>query len=115
MSEDDQAEKWLDVLGNDQEPAEAIREFGQLCMKINTLGLTPDWAQLVYDMSAERTRWQDECYAEHILQDHLNWIRNVVLSWLSYVLPSEGTTWYDFLRAKLRAEHMCYKAFSDSR
>lgn len=118
QSEDDPAaEKWVDVVtSNDLEPATAVKEFAQLCIKINALKLTPDWTKLIAELSAGRTQWnEDECISNHMLRDGLNWIRNVVLPWLSYILPSEETTWYDFLRCKLRAEHLYYKAFSDSR
>lgn len=101
---------------------DAMLSFKTTCHQIHALGLTADMTPLVETKLQEKLAlepdWVDDIGQESVLEDTMLWIRQVILPWLSFIWLAreiEEQQWYDFLRAKIRVEHLARKIFFDTR
>ncbi|KAI7887087.1 hypothetical protein K492DRAFT_202712 [Lichtheimia hyalospora FSU 10163] len=96
--------------------------FKNTCHQIHALGLTADMTPLVQNKLQEKLAldadWVDTIGQDSVLQDTLLWTRQVLLPWLSFIWLArdiEEQQWYDFLRAKIRVEHLVRNIYFDTR
>ncbi|CEG73246.1 hypothetical protein RMATCC62417_08665 [Rhizopus microsporus] len=92
-----------------------IERIQELCKKLNALSLAPSWTSILKDIMDERLRakeWEEE-YSLSLVNVQLKWLHAIVLPWISHIMSrsnDEDADWYDFLRLKLRAEHVLYES-----
>lgn len=90
--EDGDASDWLQMQESFTYSETAIQEFSDSCIKTNVLCLAPDLEQLVYDLSVERMALSDEESSQYlenrVLLQQLQWMRRVVLPWLSHIVQN---------------------------
>ncbi|CEP13293.1 hypothetical protein [Parasitella parasitica] len=101
--------------GNNKQVLEAhIQTFSTVCEQLNNLDLTPNWMQILKETVEQRLKlidW-DENTNVSIVQIQLKWLHMLILPWLSYLIPKTDdidTNWYNFLREKIKAEHVLYE------
>ncbi|KAJ8661507.1 hypothetical protein O0I10_002773 [Lichtheimia ornata] len=112
------------IMMDEDPPAldDALISFKNTCHQIHALGLTADMTPLVQNRLQEKLTldadWVDDIGQESILDDTMLWTRQVLLPWLSFIWLArdiEEEQWYDFLRAKIKVEHLARKIFFDTR
>ncbi|KAI9477876.1 MAG: hypothetical protein EXX96DRAFT_229091 [Benjaminiella poitrasii] len=90
-----------------------MKEFEMICQELNQLQLTEDWTEMVKEVIEKELESSDiiDDWTESIVQEKLRWLHVFVLPWISYVTSREDTdaNWYDFLREKIKVEHLLYE------
>lgn len=112
------------IMMDEDPPAldDAMISFKNTCHQIHALGLSADMTPLVQNRLQQKLTldadWVDDIGQESILDGTMLWTRQVLLPWLSFVWLArdiEEEQWYDFLRAKIKVEHLARKIFFDTR
>ncbi|KAI8087471.1 hypothetical protein BDF21DRAFT_414476 [Thamnidium elegans] len=94
--------------------------FSTVCEKLNVLLLTPDWIFILKEKIEARLNtllWKDN-WTVSMVSVQLKWLHVLILPWLSYVIPKSGdvdSDWNNFLRQKIKAEHVLYELIYQSR
>ncbi|KAI8643797.1 hypothetical protein BD408DRAFT_414227 [Parasitella parasitica] len=101
--------------GSNKEKLEAhIQTFSTVCGQLNSLDLTPNWMQLLKETVEKRLElidWEKNANVS-IVQIQLKWLHMLILPWLSYLIPTTediDANWHNFLREKIKAEHVLYE------
>ncbi|GAA5806595.1 hypothetical protein HPULCUR_012135 [Helicostylum pulchrum] len=120
---DIQIDTWL-IPDNNTHTASYYEEkrlaFSTVCEKLNTLLLTPDWIPILKEKIKVRLNtlvWKDN-WTVSMVSVQLKWLHVLILPWLSYVIPKSGdvdSDWNNFLRQKIKAEHVLYELIYQSR
>ena len=91
-----------------------IQTFSTICEQLNTLDLTPNWTEILKKTIEKRLKlinWEENSDVS-IVQIQLKWLHVLILPWLSYLIPKTDdidTNWNNFLREKIKAEHVLYE------
>ncbi|KAI8971233.1 hypothetical protein BDB01DRAFT_811821 [Pilobolus umbonatus] len=117
-------ETWLPDIGQITSVPEShlkveLKHFAQISRQLKDMDLLPDWIPIVQNRIAKRLsilQWTDDMPFS-MVQIHLKWLHIIILPWLSYYTPPQSSeqSWYDFLRIKIRAEHILYEAMYNLR
>ncbi|KAG2195281.1 hypothetical protein INT47_005056 [Mucor saturninus] len=97
-----------------------LQDFSDVCVKLNALSLTPDWTAILVEIIKKRLhsqKWIDK-WDESMVTIQLKWLHVLILPWISYVLPKVediNANWNDFLRQKMKAEHILYENIYQTR
>lgn len=101
--------------GYGKETLEAyIQTFSTICEQLNNLDLTPNWTDILKETIEKRLKlidWEESSDVS-IVQVQLKWLHVLILPWLSYLIPKTDdidTNWNNFLREKIKAEHVLYE------
>ncbi|KAG0766226.1 hypothetical protein G6F57_004973 [Rhizopus arrhizus] len=91
-----------------------LQQFLDICSKLNALCLEPDWVKILKGIIKERLNskeWEEEHYVS-LVHIQLKWLHVLILPWISYLMPKSGKKeddWFEFLRQKIKAEHILYE------
>ncbi|KAF1799750.1 hypothetical protein FB192DRAFT_1308358 [Mucor lusitanicus] len=91
-----------------------IQTFSTVCEQLNNLHLTPNWTDILKETVQKRLQsmdWEENADVS-VVQIQLKWLHVLILPWLSHLIPKTDdieTNWYNFLREKLKAEHVLYE------
>ncbi|GAN09959.1 anaphase-promoting complex subunit 2-like [Mucor ambiguus] len=91
-----------------------IQTFSTVCEQLNNLDLTPNWAHILKETVQKRLQsinWEENADVS-IVQIQLKWLHVLILPWLSHLIPKTDDVdmnWYNFLREKIKAEHVLYE------
>lgn len=118
-------DSWLDPTEEeDYESVEKheskLQDFSDVCEKLNVLSLTPDWTAILVEVIKERLHSQQwiKKWDVSMVTIQLKWLHVLILPWISYVLPKGediNANWNDFLRQKMKAEHILYENIYQTR
>ncbi|KAK4511005.1 3-hydroxymethyl-3-methylglutaryl-CoA lyase [Mucor velutinosus] len=104
-----------DKSNDSKEALEAhIQTFSTVCEQLNNLNLTPNWTEILKEAVQKRLQsidWEESADVS-IVQIQLKWLHVLILPWLSHLIPKTDnidTNWYNFLREKIKAEHVLYE------
>ncbi|SAM03090.1 hypothetical protein [Absidia glauca] len=105
----------------------SLSRFIDLCQKCNALKLTPPWERMIHTWISQRLeneQWARN-WTTNVLAIQLDWLQKTVLPWLSHIIAPfpmvslvDGNCsdpWFDFIRAKIKVEHILYREYYDSR
>ncbi|KAI7897591.1 uncharacterized protein BX663DRAFT_556546 [Cokeromyces recurvatus] len=103
----------IDVMEEDFESEEKTEEFEAICRQLNQLELIEDWTEIVKDVIEQKLQNLSikEDWTISIVQVMLKWLHIFILPWISYITSKDETDkdWYNFLREKIKAEHILYE------
>ncbi|KAI8339492.1 hypothetical protein BC941DRAFT_420635 [Chlamydoabsidia padenii] len=104
-----------------------LSRFIDLCQKCHALNLLPPWKRMIHTWISQRLendRWARN-WTTHVLAIQLDWLQKTVLPWLSHIIApfpyvsfvekTDSNLWFDFLRVKIKVEHILYREYYDSR
>ncbi|KAL7321435.1 hypothetical protein PS15m_001197 [Mucor circinelloides] len=104
-----------DASKNDKGSLEAhIQTFSTVCEQLNNLDLTPNWTEILKEAVEKRLEsidWEETADVS-VVQIQLKWLHVLILPWLSHLIPKTDdidTNWHNFLREKIKAEHVLYE------
>lgn len=91
-----------------------IQTFSTICKQLSILDLAPNWPEILKEAVEERLKsidWEENTNVS-IVTIQLKWLHVLILPWLSYLIPKTDdidTNWNNFLREKIKAEHVLYE------
>lgn len=104
-----------DASNDSKEALEAhIQTFSIVCEQLNNLNLTPNWTEILKETVQKRLQsidWEEKADVS-IVQIQLKWLHVLILPWLSHLIPKTDdidSNWYNFMREKIKAEHVLYE------
>jgi hypothetical protein len=107
-------------LGDLEKLESNMQEFSAVCDKLSILSLTPDWTAILKETIKNRLNaleWKDN-WTVSMVHTQLKWLHVLILPWMSYVIPKTeaiDANWKNFLREKIKAEHVLYEIIYQTR
>ncbi|KAI8073133.1 hypothetical protein BC940DRAFT_290621 [Gongronella butleri] len=110
------------AISSTSDASELPAHFAERCQKCYAMGLSPPWLEMAREWLISRVTHgplADE-WSKHTLKLEMRYLQRTILPWLSHIFTTSLITqdlspWLDFLRAKIRLEHILYGIFYESR